>query len=210
MKVFAYVRVSTKDQNESRQVEKMRGLGIADSDMYIDKASGKNFDRPEYQALKRSLREGDLVYIDSLDRLGRDYDGIITEWKDITRNIKADVVILDNETLFDSRKFRFMGDMGKLMEDQFLSLLSYVAETERKKIRTRQAEGIAAAKAQGKHVGRPKTNEIDDTFIKYYKQFKSRKITSARAIEKIGISRAGFFRLAKQYEESVASGVLFQ
>ncbi|PGK02531.1 recombinase, partial [Bacillus cereus] len=96
--------------------------------------------------MKEIIREGDLVYIDSLDRLGRNYNGVITEWKFITRELKADIVVLDNETLFDSRKFKGMGDMGKLMEDQFLSLLSYVAEQERNKIRQRQAEGIAAAK----------------------------------------------------------------
>lgn len=92
------------------------------------------------------IREGDLIYIDALDRLGRDYDGIITEWKYITRDLNADIVCLDNETLFDSRKFRTMGDFGKVMEDQFLSLLAYVAEQERKKNRQRQAEGIEIAK----------------------------------------------------------------
>lgn len=101
--------------------------------------------------MKRFCDEGDLVYVDSLDRLGRNYDDIITEWKYITRTINANIVCLDNETLFDSRKFKAMGDIGKLMEDQFLSLLSYVAEQERKKIKQRQSEGIIIAKAQGKY-----------------------------------------------------------
>lgn len=117
---------------------------------------GKDFDRPRYQAMRLMIREGDLVYIDALDRLGRDYDGIITEWKYITREIGADIVCLDNETLFDSQKFKTMGDFGKFMEDQFLSLLSYVAEQERKKNRQRQAEGIEAAKVDGVTFGRPK------------------------------------------------------
>lgn len=108
----------------------------------MDKQSGKDFDRPRYQAMQLMLREGDLVYVDALDRLGRDYDGIIAEWKYITREIGADIVCLDNEIPFDSRKFKTMGDFGKVMEDQFLSLLAYVAEQERKKNRSRQAEGI--------------------------------------------------------------------
>lgn len=201
-KTFAYIRVSSKDQNEGRQVEKAKAKGVDEKDIYMDKMSGKNFDRPEYQALKRSLREGDLVYIDSLDRLGRDYDGIIAEWKAITRNINANIVVLDNETLFDSRKFKTQGDMGKLMEDQFLALLAYVAQTERQKIKQRQAEGIALAKAQGKHLGRPCT-EIDSKFIKVYKQFANREITTDVAIAKTGLARATFFRLAKKYRESI-------
>lgn len=115
----------------------------------MDKASGANFDRIQYQALRDRIREGDLIYIDALDRLGRNYDEVISEWKYITRTIKADIIILENETLFDSRKFRDMGDMGKLMEDQFLSSLAYVAEQERKKIRQRQAEGLHRLKFKG-------------------------------------------------------------
>lgn len=102
------------------------------------------------------IREGDLVYLDALDRLGRNYDGIISEWKYIIREINSDIVCLDNETLFDSRKFKTMGDLGKLLEDQFLSMLAYVAEQERKKNRQRQAEGIEVAKADGVKFGRPK------------------------------------------------------
>lgn len=155
-KVFGYVRVSSTDQNIDRQIHKMLALGIAERDIFIDKASGKNFDRLNYQTLKRILRSGDLIYIDALDRLGRSYDDIIHEWKEITRKINADIVILENQTLFDSRKFKEMGDVGKLMEDQFLSLLSYVADQERKKILRRQAEGIEAARKKGKHLGRPR------------------------------------------------------
>ncbi len=101
---------------------------------FVDKLSGKDFNRPRYQAMRFMIKEGDLIYMDALDRLGRDYDGIISEWKHITRELKADIVCLDNETLFDSRKFRAMGDLGEVMEDQFLSLLAFVAEQERKKI----------------------------------------------------------------------------
>ncbi|PGU74452.1 recombinase, partial [Bacillus cereus] len=118
---IGYIRVSAKDQNIERQLKKMKDLQIEDRFIFIDKESGKHFDRPSYQSMKKIIREGDLLHIDSLDRLGRNYDGIITEWKYITRELKADIVVLDNETLFDSRKFKDMGDMGKLMEDQFLS-----------------------------------------------------------------------------------------
>lgn len=142
---IAYIRVSSKDQNPGRQLEKIKALGIDERFVFVDKASGRNFVRPEYIAMKRMLREGDLLYIDSLDRLGRNYDGVISEWKEITRQIGADIIVLDRENLFDSRKFKSMGNIGKLMEDQFLSLLSYLADEERNKIRARQREGIDLA-----------------------------------------------------------------
>lgn len=151
---IAYGRVSTKEQNVERQLLKFRELGIEERFVFVDKQSGKDFDRPRYQAMRLMIREGDLVYVDALDRLGRDYDGIIAEWKHITREIGADIVCLDNETLFDSRKFKTMGDFGKVMEDQFLSLLAYVAEQERKKNRSRQAEGIEVARTEGVTFGR--------------------------------------------------------
>ena len=140
---IAYVRVSTEEQNEDRQIEKVRSLGVADRFIFVDKASGKNFDRPAYRAMKQVLREGDLLIVDSIDRLGRDYDGIQEEWYEITKEIKADIVALDMADLFDSRKFKQQGEIGKLLERQMLSLLAWVAEQERKKIKTRQREGIA-------------------------------------------------------------------
>lgn len=146
---IGYVRVSSKDQNQERQIKKMLELGIEERMIFVDKQSGKDFDRPGYQAMKRILREGDIIYFDALDRLGRNYDAVINEWKYITRELKADIVVLENASLFDSRKFREMGDIGRLMEDQFLSLLAYVADQERKKIKQRQAEGIALAKKNG-------------------------------------------------------------
>lgn len=203
---YGYVRVSAADQNEGRQIEKMKALGIDENFIFIDKASGKDFDRPQYQNLRRFIQEGNLIYIDALDRLGRNYDQIIKEWKYITREVNADIVVLENESLFDSRKFKAMNDMGKLMEDQFLSLLSYVAEQERKKIKQRQREGLALAKAQGKHLGRPKEIAVNDTFIRYYNQWKAGQITATQAIESTGMSRAGFYRLVKEYE-SITAGV---
>lgn len=178
--IYGYIRVSTKEQNEQRQLHKMMERGVEARRIFVDKASGRHFDRPQYQLLRKILSKGDIVYIDALDRMGRNYDEVISEWKYITRELQADIVVLENETLFDSRKFRDMGDMGRLMEDQFLSLLSYVADQERKKIRQRQAEGIAVARSQGKHLGRPPFNLstlsqkqlfiIEETYPKWKKE----------------------------------------
>lgn len=196
---LGYVRVSAKDQNEGRQMDKMRALGIEERFIFVDKASGKDFDRPQYQAMRRIIREGDLLYIDALDRLGRDYDGIISEWKYITRELNADIVVLENESLFDSRKFKSMGDMGKLMEDQFLSLLGYVAEQERKKIKQRQEEGIRKALSEGRAYGRPKM-EVDQ-FPEVYRQWKAGQITAVKAMDTLGISKNTFYRRAKEIEQ---------
>jgi DNA invertase Pin-like site-specific DNA recombinase len=205
---IGYIRVSSTDQNIDRQLQKMKELGIEDRFIFIDKQSGKDFEREQYQAMKRIIREGDVVYIDALDRLGRDYDGIIKEWKEITREMGADIVVLENETLFDSRKFKSMGDMGKLMEDQFLSLLSYVAEQERKKIKQRQAEGIAVAKAQGKHLGRPKMNlstltkEQRKTLEVFYPDWKEDRITAVEFMNKLGLKKNTFYKIVKEYEQA--------
>ncbi|WP_432404865.1 recombinase family protein [Wukongibacter sp. M2B1] len=202
---IGYIRVSSKDQNENRQLEKMKQLGIEDRFIFIDKQSGANFDRPNYISMKNIIREGDLVYIDALDRLGRNYDGIIKEWKEITRSLGANIVILENETLFDSRKFRDMGDLGKLMEDQFLSLLSYVAEQERKKIRQRQAEGIALAKAQGKHLGRPRialdtlSKSQIDILENNYLKWKNKEITGVKFMKMLGLKKNTFYKILKEY-----------
>lgn len=191
---ISYIRVSSKDQNEGRQVEKMLSLGIEERFIFIDKASGKNFDRPRYKAMKEVLREGDILYIDSLDRLGRDYDGIIREWKHITRELKADIVALDMEGLFDSRKFNEMGDIGKLMEDQFLALLSYVAEQERKKIKQRQREGIDLCLKEGRSYGRPKIR-VPDNFSKECRNWKSGQITATECMRRTGLKPNTFYRL---------------
>jgi len=205
---LGYARVSSKDQNEERQVKKLMDLGIEDRFLFIDKQSGKDFNRPRYQAMKDMIREGDLIYIDALDRLGRDYDGIINEWKWITRERNADIVVLENETLFDSRKFKAMGDMGKLMEDQFLALLAYVAEQERKKIKQRQAEGIAIAKENGKHLGRPKvtldalTKEQRKQFEALYPKWKGEEITAVQFMTTLDLKKTTFYKIVKEYEQT--------
>jgi len=205
--VYGYIRVSSADQNEQRQVNKMIEKGVEARRIFVDKASGKDFNRPQYQLLRKVLGEGDLVYIDALDRLGRNYDEVIAEWKYITRELNADIVVLENEALFDSRKFKAMGDIGKLMEDQFLSLLAYVAEQERKKIRQRQAEGIAAAKAQGKHLGRPRvsldtlTKQQRQLLDENYPRWKAQEITAVQFMEMLGLKKTTFYKIVKQYEE---------
>ncbi|MFS0728395.1 recombinase family protein [Paenibacillus sp. 1P07SE] len=197
---IAYGRVSSKDQNPQRQILKFRELGVDERYTFVDKLTGRNFERPQYQAMRLLIREGDLIYLDALDRLGRDYDGIIREWKYITRQLNADIVCLDNQELFDSRKFKTMGDIGKLLEDQFLSMLAYVAEQERKKNRERQAEGIEVARADGVKFGRPK-HEIDQNFIQSYDSWKGGDFTAKAAMLKLGMSRTTFYRRVKEYEE---------
>ncbi|KAA0756046.1 recombinase family protein [Bacillus sp. BF2-3] len=204
--IYGYIRVSTKEQNEQRQLHKMMERGVEARRIFVDKASGRNFDRPQYQLLRKILSQGDIVYIDALDRMGRNYDEVISEWKYITRELQADIIVLENETLFDSRKFREMGDMGRLMEDQFLSLLSYVADQERKKIRQRQAEGIAVAKSQGKHLGRPQLNLsalnqkklyiIEETYPKW----KNREITGVQFMKLLELKKNTFYKIIKEYE----------
>jgi len=202
--VYGYIRVSTKDQNIARQVKKMIEKGVEERKLFIDEMSGKDFNRPHYQTLRRILNEGDLVYIDALDRLGRNYDEVIKEWKYITREIKADIVILENETLFDSRKFKNMGDIGKVMEDQFLSLLAYVAEQERKKIKRRQREGIEIARKEGKHLGRPPftlSNSQKETLKKYYDKWKNKEIKSKDFMEMLNLKKSTFYKVVKQYDD---------
>lgn len=168
--------------------------------IFVDKLSGKNFNRPRYQAIRLMIREGDLIYIDALDRLGRDYDGIIDEWKYITREVGADIICLDNETLFDSRKFKTMGDLGKLLEDQFLSMLAYVAAQERLKNKQRQSEGIEVAKAAGVKFGRPK-QEITAEFAHVYDKWKSGAIKAVEAMKELGMKNRTFYRRVKEYEQ---------
>ena len=209
-KIFGYVRISTTDQNIGRQLTKMQGLGIDERDIFIDRASGKDFNRPQYQAMKSVIRNGDLIYIDALDRLGRNYDEIIREWKDITRAVGADIVVLENETLFDSRKFKAMNTedskLGSLMEDQFLSLLSYVADQERQKLLKRQAEGIAEARKAGKHLGRPKldlstlSKEQREMLEANYEAWKSKELTGVKFAEMLGLKKNSFYKIAKEYE----------
>ena len=195
---IGYTRVSAKTQNLARQIEAMKNLGIEDRFLFRDVASGKDFERPGYRAMKNVLREGDCLYIDALDRLGRDYDGIIDEWKDITRNLKCDIVALDNSSLFDSRKFREMGELGKLMEDQFLSLLAYVADAERKKTLRRQKDGIASAKKAGVKFGRPSSISDWGLFDRTAARWAAGEITAAEACRITGSKKTSWYKYAKE------------
>lgn len=149
---YGYIRVSSKEQNEARQLDALHKQGIEDSNIYIDKQSGKDFNRPKYKMLYRKLKKGDVLYIKSIDRMGRNYDEIIQEWRRITRFREADIVVLDMP-LLDTRRGKDL--MGTFLSDIVLQVLSFVAENERTNIRQRQAEGIAAAKARGVKFGRP-------------------------------------------------------
>jgi len=150
-KIYGYIRVSTKEQNEDRQRLAMHEFGISDRELYMDKQSGKDFERPNYKKLIRKLKPGDTLVIKSIDRLGRNYEEILEQWRIITREKKAAIVVLDMP-LLDTRQGRDL--TGTLIADIVLQLLNYVAQTEREFIRQRQAEGIAAAKAKGTHMGR--------------------------------------------------------
>lgn len=198
---LGYVRVSTEKQHADRQIAKMRALGIEERFIFIDKATGKNFDRPDYLAMKQVIREGDLLHLDSLDRLGRNYDLITQEWKDITRNIGANIVVLDNQELFDSRKFKEMGDIGKLLEDQFLSMLAYVAEQELKKMHQRQREGIAKAKERGTTFGRRRV-KVSPEFPKIIERWERQEISCTEAQRILDMKPATFFRRVKEYRDS--------
>ena len=176
---YGYARVSAKDQNEARQVDALHAIGIPDSAIYIDKQSGKDFDRPEYKKLYLKLKSGDVLYIKSIDRLGRNYEEIIKNWRRITRFRDADIVVLDMP-LLDTRRGKDL--LGTFLSDIVLQVLSFVAENERENIRQRQAEGIAAAKARGIHLGRP-IKPLPDNFNDVLKKKKNGDINVKKAAE---------------------------
>ena len=171
--VYGYVRVSSKDQNEDRQVISMKEMQVPEENIFIDKQSGKDFNRPQYKRLIKRVREGDLIYIKSIDRLGRNYGEIQEQWKLITKDKRVDIYVIDMPIL-DTRREKNL--LGTFISDLVLTLLSYVSENERVTIRQRQSEGIAAAKARGVHFGRtPKP--LPENFYEVYQQWKKKKIT---------------------------------
>ena len=195
-KTFAYCRVSSTDQNEDRQVEAMLELGINERDIFIDKCSGKNFDRPQYQALKLQLREGDLLVIKSIDRLGRNYKQICEEWREIVRDIKANIKVVDMPILDTTRTD---GLIGEVISDIVLQLLGYVAEQERAFIKQRQAEGIKLAKEKGKRLGKPPI-KYPDNWQDIYQIWKSGSITAREAMKRLNLKPTSFYKLAKNYK----------
>ncbi len=197
-KVYGYIRVSSKDQNESRQLQSMLDFGIPKERIFLDKQSGKDFNRVEYQTLKRMLKDSpnSLLVIHSIDRLGRNYIEIKKEWQELTTECKADIKVLDME-LLDTRLHKDL--LGTFVADLVLQILSYNAENERNNIKKRQAEGIAIAKAQNKHLGRPKA-EITEAFMTEYRKWKNGEQTATQAMINADMKRNTFYKLAKQVE----------
>lgn len=191
---YGYVRVSTKDQNEARQMIAMDEFGVARKNVYLDKQSGKDFNRPEYQRLVRRLRRGDTLVIKSIDRLGRNYDEIIEQWRILTKEKEAAIVVLDMP-LLDTRQGRDL--TGTLIADIVLQLLSYVAQTEREFIKRRQAEGIAAAKAKGVRFG-AKPKERPPEFEACLKQWKQGELSARAAAQMLDVSHPTFLRWAQE------------
>ena len=177
MQKYGYIRVSSKDQNEDRQIDAIAKAGVPEDRIFIDKQSGKDFDRIQYVRMIRTLKRNDVLYVKSIDRLGRNYEAIIDEWNAITKKIGADIVVLDMP-LLDTRKGKDL--MGTFIADLVLQILSFVAETERRNIKQRQAEGIAAAKARGVRFGRP-SGPMPENFETICEKWKAGEITGIAA-----------------------------
>ena len=196
---YGYIRVSSVDQNEARQIIELTRYGIIEKNIFMDKLSGKDFNRPQYQRLKKRLRAGDVLVVKSIDRLGRNYEEIQSEWRQIVKEIKADIVVLDMPIL-DTRTNKDL--IGTLISDIVLQLLSYVAQAERENIRQRQAEGIAAARARGVHLGRV-AKPMPEGFGEVFTSWETKRITRKEALEKLGVTSHQFDWLCKRYRTSL-------
>ena len=195
MAVYGYIRVSSTDQNEDRQWIAMHEIGIPRTNVFIDKQSGKDFNRPNYKKLTRKLKQGDTLYIKSIDRLGRNYEEIQNQWRIITKEKKVDIVVIDMP-LLDTRRDKNL--LGTFISDIVLQLLSFVAENERVNIRQRQKEGIAAARRRGVKFGRP-PKIIPPEFIDSIDKWKQKETTVQEICRKYGISESTFFRRLREY-----------
>ena len=188
---YGYVRVSTVTQNIDRQMDEMYKLGLSDNEIFIDKQSGKDFNREKYQELRNILKKNDLLIIKSIDRLGRDYNMIIEEWHYITKIIEADILVIDMP-LLDTRNDA-TNLIGKFISDIVLQILSFVAETERENIKQRQAEGIRLAKERGVHMGRPRY-VLPDNFIEVANRYLNKIISSNEAASTLNMARSTFLK----------------
>ena len=197
--IYGYVRVSSRDQNEDRQLMAFETLRIPEKNIYLDKQSGKDFERPQYRKMVRKLKKDDLLYIKSIDRLGRNYEEILEQWRLLTKEKGIDIVVLDMP-LLDTRRGKDL--MGTFLSDIVLQVLSFVAENERSNIRQRQAEGIAAAKAKGIKFGRP-PKPLPENFHNLYQKWKSGKITGTAAAKECGMPLSTFRYRAKKYEKDI-------
>lgn len=199
MPIYGYVRVSSTDQNEDRQLIAMQETNVPEKNIFIDKMSGKDFNRPNYKVLQKKLRPGDLLYIASIDRLGRNYEEIQNQWRVLTKEKGVDIVVLDMP-LLDTRKGKDL--VGTFLSDIVLQLLSFVAQNERENIRKRQAEGIAAARKNGVHLGRPQ-KPAPENFPEIFARWRDNLISPDDAARLCGISRSTFYRRARIYEKKL-------
>ena len=194
MTTYGYVRVSSTDQNEDRQMIALHQVGVEDKHIFIDKQSGKDFERPQYKKMVKKMRHGDLLYVLSIDRLGRNYDEIQHQWRILTKEIGIDVCVIDMP-LLDTRRSKDL--LGTFVADLVLQVLSFAAHNERDNIRKRQAEGIAAAKARGVHMGRPVINAPPD-FEQIVKSWEKKEITMEDAMKRCGMSETTFYRRRRE------------
>lgn len=194
MNIYGYVRVSSTDQNEDRQLIAMQGKNVPAKNIFIDKQSGKDFERPQYKKMLKKLRAGDLLYILSIDRLGRNYEEIQRQWRYLTKEVSIDICVIDMPIL-DTRPYKDL--LGTFISDLFLAVLSFVAENERDNIKKRQAQGIVAAKLKGVKFGRP-VIEAPPGFEKIARDFLQGKIKLAEAAEKTGLSKTTFYRRLRE------------
>lgn len=198
--LYGYVRVSTKDQCEERQLIAMQEFGVPEKNIFLDKLSGKDFERPQYKRLLRKLRPGEVLVVKSIDRLGRNYGEIQEQWRIITKEKRADIVVLDMP-LLDTRRGKDL--MGTFLSDIVLQILSFVAESERDNIRQRQAEGIAAAKARGVRFGRPPL-PLPDNFQQVYRAWRSKELTLRQAAQLCEMPKDTFYAKAVRFEKQEA------
>ena len=196
--IYGYVRVSTKEQNEDRQLVALHDVGVLQKNIYMDKQSGKDFNRPQYKKLLKKIKHGDLLYIKSIDRLGRNYEEIQNQWRIITKEKNADIYVIDMP-LLDTRRGKDL--LGTFISDLVLQLLSFVAENERTNIKQRQSEGIAAAKAKGIRFGRP-PKLLPENFHETYQRWKQGEITGTAAAKECGMPLSTFRYRVKIYENA--------
>ncbi len=193
-KVYGYIRVSSADQNEDRQLVALRSCKVPECNLFVDKQSGKDFERPEYRRMLRRLKRDDLLYVKSIDRLGRNYGEILEQWRLLTKEKGVDIVVLDMP-LLDTRSGKDL--MGTFIADLVLQILSFVAQNERENIRQRQAEGIAAAKARGVPFGRPAL-PLPENFEQVVSSWRNKEIDFASALQQTGMRPATFYRRLKE------------
>ncbi len=192
--VYGYVRISSTDQNEWRQIDAMREQSVPEKNVYVDKVSGKDFQRPQYQEMVKKMHSGDLLFILSIDRLGRNYEEVQNQWRVLTKEIGVDICVIDMQ-LLDTRNGKDL--MGTFIADLVLQILSFVAQSERENIKKRQAEGIAAAKARGVRFGRPEA-KLPANFETIVREWEMQEITTEEAVKRSGVSRATFYRRIRE------------